>query len=130
MGEVVRAKTSTGEWCKPTAELSNRDLAELLPRARRESQPAAPVLGDSWFQDSGPIVDRPPVSDAIPNVVFKEREPRPRTVMRRLTDRLVRLTEPRPVAYPIAPASHAWVWPVIGVVVAALALVCAFVRPF
>jgi hypothetical protein len=139
MSQSARAKTATADWCKPTAELSSRDLAELLPRARRDSQPAAPVLGDSWFQDGAKgkveaavIVDRPPPVE--PTIVFREpapRESRPRTTMQKLTSRLARLTQSsRAVVYPNAPASRTWVWLVIGVAVATLAAVGALIRPF
>lgn len=157
MTEVVRAKTATGDWCKPTAELSNQDLAQLLDRTRLPSREqavivlgeadrkAVPELADPWFVDSGPveaepavIVDRPPVADPPPAPklavvaapVAAAREPRPRTAIQRLTKRLARLTMPRPVVYPIAPSSHAWVWPVMVAVVAAIAVVVAFAQPF
>jgi hypothetical protein len=179
MTEIVRAKTATGDWCKPTAELPNQELAQLLNRTRLESREqavivlgeadrkAVPQLSDPWFIDSGPvevgpvevepvevdaveaepavIIDRPPVADppppvvgppvvasplVAPPVVAPFREPKPRTAIQRLTKRLARLTMPRPVVYPIAPSSHAWVLPFIVAVVAAIAVVVAFVQPF
>lgn len=164
MTEIVRAKTATGDWCKPTAELPNQELAQLLNRTRLESREqavivlgeadrkAVPELSDPWFVDSGPveaepavIIDRPPVADPLPlrappkttespplaiKIAAATREPKPRTAIQRLTKRLARLTVPRPVVYPIAPSSHAWVWPVIVAVVAAIAVVLAFVQPF
>ena len=183
MTEIVRAKTATGDWCKPTAELPNQELAQLLNRTRLESREqavivlgeadrkAVPQLSDPWFIDSGPvevepaesaepavIVDRPPVADpppvptprvpvplvvappkvaspkvappVVPAPVAATREPKPRTAIQRLTRRLARLTVPRPVVYPTAPSSHAWVLPVIVAVVAAIAVVVAFVQPF
>jgi hypothetical protein len=158
MTEIARAKTTTGDWCKPTAELPNQELAQLLNRTRLESREqavivlgeadrkAVPELADPWFVDSGAIeaepaviVDRPPVADPAPPVVTLHvaapvvatpRDPKPRTAIERLTKRLARLTMPRPVVYPIAPSSHAWVWPVIVAVVAAIAVVVAFVQPF
>ena len=110
MGEVVRAKTSTGDWCKPTAELPNSELATLLHRARRET-PAV-------------IVDKPPVADPPP------RERRPRVALQRLTSRFAKLTAPRPVAYPVAPTSYAWVWPGAIALAAAITVALAIVRPF
>lgn len=178
MTEIARAKTATGDWCKPTAELPNQELAQLLNRTRLDSREqavivlgeadrkAVPQLSDPWFIDSGPvevepaesaepavIVDRPPVADpppvptppvpvplvvapprvappVVPAPVAATRESKPRTAIQRLTKRLARLTMPRPVVYPIAPSSHAWVWPVIVAVVAAIAVVVAFVQPF
>jgi hypothetical protein len=159
--DVVRAKTATGDWCKPTAELPNHDLAQLLHRARRESdvivlgeadRKAVPELTDAWFQDSEPvttdeaavIVDRPPVADPAPRVPsppvlpaarhdelsVRPRGRYPREAIKRITDRLVKLTAPHPVVYPVAPTSYAWVWPAVVAVVSAITIGVAVVRPF
>jgi hypothetical protein len=128
MTDVVRAKTSTGDWCKPTAELPNRDLAQLLHRTRRDSNLETAV-----------IVDRPPAADPAPRPRFRTAElnedptrtaRRPRMALERLTDRLVRLTVPRSFAYPTAPASYTWVWPAVVAVMAAAVVAVAIMRPF
>lgn len=125
MTDGVRAKTSTGDWCKPTAELPNGDLAQLLHQTRQDS--------------TAMIVDRPPVADPAPRARFRTAElnedptrpsKHPRVALQRLTGGLARLTTPRAFVYPTAPSSHTWVWPALIAVVAAAAAAVAIVRPF
>jgi hypothetical protein len=122
---VGRAKTSTGDWCKPTAELPNRDLAQLLNQTRHDS--------------TAMIVDRPPAADPPPRTRFRTAElnadptrasNRPRMAIQRLTDKIARLTAPRNFTYPTAPSSYTWVWPTLIAAVAAGVIAVAIARPF
>ena len=125
MSDGVRAKTSTGDWCKPTTELPNGDLAQLLHQTRQDS--------------TAMIVDRPPEVDPAPSPRFRTAElnedptrssKHPRVALQRLTDGLVALTIPRPFVYPTAPSSYTWVWPALIAVMAAGVIAVAIVRPF
>jgi hypothetical protein len=127
MTQGGRAKTSTGDWCKPTKELPNGDLAQLLHRTRNDTSAEAAV-----------IVDRPPPADPAPRARFRTAELNtdptrqmrtPRVAIRRLTDGL-RLTKPRQFVYPTAPSSYTWVWPLLVAAVAAVTVALAIVRPF
>jgi len=114
---------TTGEWCAPTAELSNTELGSLIQRARRTTGiPKLLALDDPWFEDSQPIlihapkpVDDPPPPSPAPT--WREAGRRPRMSIRRITGAIAALA--KPVAYPTAPSSYGWVLPALVLVVCA-----------
>ena len=117
----------TGEWCAPTAELSNTELGSLIQRARRTTGiPTLIPLDDPWFEDSKPVVihaskptdDPPPAAHSpIPALTWSRTERRPRMAIRRITGAIAALA--RPVVYPMAPSSYGWLLPALALVVCA-----------
>lgn len=114
---------TTGEWCTPTAELSNTELGSLIQRARRTTGiPRLLALDDPWFEDSQPILihapkpaDDPPPPSLAPSWTSAAR--RPRMAIRRISGAIAALA--KPVVYPTAPSSYGWLLPALVLVVCA-----------
>jgi hypothetical protein len=113
---------TTGEWCAPTAELSNTQLGALVQRARRTTGiPRQLPLDDPWFEDSQPVLihaPKPTTDPAPPSLAptWRAAGRRPRMVIRRITGAIAALAKP---VYPTAPSSHGWLLPVLALAVCA-----------
>jgi hypothetical protein len=113
---------TTGEWCAPTAELSNAQLGALVQRTRRTTAiPNLVPLDDPWFEDSKPVLIHAPKPAADPPAAslaptWRAAGHRPRMAIRRITGAIAALAKP---VYPTAPSSYGGLLPVLALIVCA-----------